>query len=293
MNLLHDFSHSLAWGEPRNFGSLTLTPIHQQLTLENDYLSLDQALEFGVAEIQEVSESGSVRQVSINNFSDNYLILFDGDALKGAKQNRILDQTVVIPPKTSSTIPVNCVEQGRWAHQSRQFASADFKAPPSMKRAKTNLKKMGMENRVQSEVWNCVSELSESLHERSSSGDLWEVMSKAEIRSEGLTEYLRDMDCEGFLVQGSGPAFVEVFPRKADCKTWSLKSYKGWQADSYRAKGFPIYTRDTIVEMMQSSQWSRAQNVGDEASYQSSDQHDGRLTYHEGKLLHVYWSMAN
>ena len=42
----------------------------------------------------------------------------------GAKQNRIVNLTILAPPETTMTIPVSCVESGRWSARSRAFAAA-------------------------------------------------------------------------------------------------------------------------------------------------------------------------
>jgi hypothetical protein len=44
----------------------------------------------------------------------------------GAKQNRILNMTVLVAVQTEVTIPVSCVEQGRWGYRARHSAPSDF-----------------------------------------------------------------------------------------------------------------------------------------------------------------------
>lgn len=40
----------------------------------------------------------------------------------GAKQNRVVNLTILVPAHASLTIPVSCVEAGRWHHVSEAFA---------------------------------------------------------------------------------------------------------------------------------------------------------------------------
>ena len=49
----------------------------------------------------------------------------DGEELVGAKQNRVLNLTILVRPKSKATIPVSCVERGRWAYRQRDFAASD------------------------------------------------------------------------------------------------------------------------------------------------------------------------
>ena len=63
--------------------------------------------------LEEIGEGGRVEEVSINNFSKDFLFIPDGEAIVGAKQNRIAERSVVIAPYFTQKIPVKCVEQYR------------------------------------------------------------------------------------------------------------------------------------------------------------------------------------
>jgi hypothetical protein len=73
------------------------------------------------ARVTEVSEAGSVPFLKVANEADRPLLLLDGEELIGAKQNRILNTTVLVGAHTEVTIPVSCVEQGRWGYRGRRF----------------------------------------------------------------------------------------------------------------------------------------------------------------------------
>lgn len=54
----------------------------------------------------------------LENISNHKIILLDGEELIGAKQNRILNTTVLVDKQTKLNIPVSCVEAGRWNYES-------------------------------------------------------------------------------------------------------------------------------------------------------------------------------
>jgi hypothetical protein len=62
-------------------------------------------------------------ELKVVNKSDQKILLVDGEGLVGAKQNRVLNTTILIPPKSETTIPVSCVEHGGWSYRSERFGS--------------------------------------------------------------------------------------------------------------------------------------------------------------------------
>jgi len=90
------------------------------------------------AHITEVSDAGSVPQLSVANDTGQPLLLLDGEHLVGAKQNRVLNTTVLIAAQATVIIPVSCVEQGRWGYRSRRFAPSEVSLFASVRRAKAH-----------------------------------------------------------------------------------------------------------------------------------------------------------
>ena len=88
----------------------------------------DQALAQKTLTITEVSQGGSVPQLLAVNSGDLPILIVDGEELAGAKQNRILNASVLLAPKSETVIPVSCTEQGRWAYASREFDESEVVA---------------------------------------------------------------------------------------------------------------------------------------------------------------------
>lgn len=72
--------------------------------------------------VTEISEHGSVPELQVQNRLAVRVFLMDGQELVGAKQNRILNTDVLVPANATLKIPVSCVEQGRWHHNSHSFS---------------------------------------------------------------------------------------------------------------------------------------------------------------------------
>jgi hypothetical protein len=111
-------------GEPRAYRNLSLFPLLGAGPPEPDYLLLEEALARGCVRVTEVSEAGSVPELKLVNDCERPVLLLDGEELVGAKQNRILNLSVLVAAHTTTVIPVSCVEAGRWRHSSPVFSSA-------------------------------------------------------------------------------------------------------------------------------------------------------------------------
>jgi hypothetical protein len=74
--------------------------------------------------IEEVSEAAPCHPASAST-TDRPVLLMDGEEPIAAKQNRVLNTTVPVAAQARLTIPVSCVEQGRWAYARRRFAPGD------------------------------------------------------------------------------------------------------------------------------------------------------------------------
>ena len=114
MQHLSAFLSSLSLGSSQSVAGLTVFPLLRQPAPEPWYDTLTEAVAARTARVTEVSDAGRVPELQVVNDSPRHVLIVDGEELVGAKQNRIVNLTILVPPKTSLTIPVSCVEAGRW-----------------------------------------------------------------------------------------------------------------------------------------------------------------------------------
>jgi hypothetical protein len=110
--------------------------------------------------VREVDESGSVPELTVENPLAGRVLLYDGEELVGAKQNRILNVSVLVEAKSTLTIPVSCVEQGRWSRRSEHFTAGDHISHHELRRRKAEAQAARPLARgvAQAEVWDAVHE---------------------------------------------------------------------------------------------------------------------------------------
>jgi len=124
VTVLKDFLSNLRVAEPQVYQNLTVFPLIGVGPREVGYLLLDEALAKGVLEIREVSQSGSVNEVLVINKGDAAVLLMDGEILTGAKQNRVVNASILVAAAVQLKIPVSCVEAGRWHYVADRFSES-------------------------------------------------------------------------------------------------------------------------------------------------------------------------
>lgn len=99
-----------------------------------DFMSVDDALESKQLMVTEVDEHGEVNTLEARNLSDKFILILAGEELIGAKQNRIVNTTILLPPESIMMIPVSCVERDRWTWRRRDFATEKRMSPPRLRK---------------------------------------------------------------------------------------------------------------------------------------------------------------
>jgi len=116
MRTLQEEFSEIEIGRPSEFRNLILFPLMRRsaVVLPLDYLLLEDGIAQGKVRVTELHASGSVPELRLENNADLPVLLVDGEELVGAKQNRVLNLTILAPAKHTTVIPVSCVEAGRW-----------------------------------------------------------------------------------------------------------------------------------------------------------------------------------
>ena len=161
--------------KPQVHNNLALFPLVSEVAAEPGYLLLGEALASGCGRVTEVSDAGSVPELRFVNDCERPVFLLDGEELVGAKQNRILNLSVLAPAKSTIVVPVSCVEAGRWRHESAEFAVAErahFAHGRARKAARVSesMSAYGTRRSDQAEVWDDIAERSARMNVRSNTG---------------------------------------------------------------------------------------------------------------------------
>ena len=169
------------------FQNLTVFPLIGPELFEPFYLTLEEALGDGCIQLLELDEQGSVSDIRLVNRGKKPVLIIEGEAIVGAKQNRIINATFLIAGTSKVVIPVSCVEQGRWRRDTDQFYHSRKIMNPSLRRetkssVNLSLKRGEGYRSNQRRVWDDIAEKSQQLRVNSPTMAMTDVFETYEDR---------------------------------------------------------------------------------------------------------------
>jgi len=197
--------------DPRRDSGLQVFGLRWQAMSTLRYLTLDEAMAAGNLDVAEVSESGSVPELRVLNKSKLMTLLMAGEQLVGAKQNRVLNVSLMVPAGTEISVPVSCVEAGRWSYRSPKFASGGTMSHGILRKLMSrhshrNYRRSGMPSSEQGEVWREVARKLDAMGSVSPSQAFDQVYQDHSSRLDDLMKRLVAPDgCQGaaFAISGT------------------------------------------------------------------------------------------
>ncbi|MGH2978861.1 MAG: ARPP-1 family domain-containing protein [Solirubrobacterales bacterium] len=146
-------------GNPDVSGPLAVFPLFGR-AVELKFLSFVRGREHGVV-LREMDGGASVNDLVVRNTGDVPVLLYEGEEVLGAQQNRTFDVSVLVLAKAECLVPVSCVEAGRWdgSRHGEELHSSPHAAYPELRHAKNRharqLVAAGMVARAdQAQVWS-------------------------------------------------------------------------------------------------------------------------------------------
>ncbi len=165
MTTLETLIRHLTTEQPRAWRNMHVVTVRSRngVTPPIDYILAADALDRGLLWVTEVDPVGLVNTLRAQNRADVPVLLLEGEELRGAKQNRILNCDVLLRPHGTVRLPVSCVEAGRWDDQRPDFVAGAY-SPARLRSRKTravhaSLQAHGAPQADQHEVWHDVAEL--------------------------------------------------------------------------------------------------------------------------------------
>ena len=199
---------------------LEVIPLFSSQDHSPEYLTLGQAMLHNRLLVTEVSKTGAVPELKVVNKGKIPILLLDGEELAGAKQNRVLNTTILVPGESELVIPVSCTEHGRWTYSSPVFHDSRVMMDYKIRARKMASVSMSRKHRAchasdQMGIWEDIEQMAKKAKVSSPTGAMKDVF---ESSNHAMDEYLAAFPLQpgqqGVLVYMEGrPAGMEFLSR--------------------------------------------------------------------------------
>ena len=188
-------------GKNYTYENLRLYPVYanenfkSEFKMIGNYLTLRDAIAKNKIKITEKTNGGSVNNLSIENISSDTIIIVGGDVVKGGKQDRIIQNDILLKPKSGKQdLKVFCVESGRWTAGGNSRVSSGNSAPEEFKgyynKGTMSLRKVVEKEKDQAKVWAKVDEINDA-NKTTTSTKTYTALSNSADFNKRLEKYLQ------------------------------------------------------------------------------------------------------
>jgi len=244
--------YAYAPGEAMESRGVVITPLFPRRDPAAQYITLDEALLAGL-QVREVDKAGRVSQLVVENPLADDVLLYDGEGLIGAKQDRILNVSVLVAGESTTPIPVSCVEPGRWQRRSRRISSSGYTGHPSLRarKAASLLESPLALGLAQGDVWEEVAASAEKLGISSSTMAHFDAFRayEAQLADLGQAFRLRRGQCGAVLVSGKDVCLDAVSRSEAFERIWP-KLLRGYLFDALHRLDEPPADHDVATRFI-------------------------------------------
>jgi hypothetical protein len=265
-----------------------------------DYLTMREAMEAHLLMVTEVTEGGQVPELKVINRADKPVLLLDGEELSGAKQNRVLNTTILLKALSETAIPVSCTEHGRWSYSSSHFEESGHIMSAKLRSVKNasvheNLKSMRVHRSDQGAVWDEIAVQASMNKVSPATGAMKDVLEAKRQDLDTFLEHLPLVDAQnGLLVLVNGEVVgLDMISKTSAFRTLHPKLIRSYVMDALtekpaRGKETPGEKVDAFLKRILKCAEQRFDSVGHGQDYRYEGKKlVGSALVHDNTLIHM------
>lgn len=240
-------------GDPVTHRGISVTPLFPMRDPVSAYVTLAHAAAEGLT-VTEVDEAGDVGEIVVRNPTRNRVLLYDGEEIAGAKQDRIINVSVLVEAGDEVAVPVSCIEMGRWRHETEAFRPAMRTPATEVRRAKAlHLEMEPMERgAAQSAVWDAVAMKEEQHGFASGTSKHGDLIEHERTRIDDLARAFPLQPGQCGMVLGADGAVVcmDAVSRPEVFAGLHQALLTGYMLDAMHALDRPAVAQDTVEKFL-------------------------------------------
>ena len=233
-----NFNFNYNISDPVKKNNITIFFLQSKTKLENNFLTLEDSISKSLVEIKEINSKGTIRYLKVSNKSNQKLLILGSEQIIGnaLKQNRVVNNTTLVPEQTTILLSVSCCEKNRWspAVANNIFTSESLYFTNGRINNSVNI--FDNNKTDQFKIWEDIAEKLDEFNTKSFTGTLEDTYKKYKLYFDEITNYftINESDVGVVAAIGNRLVNVEIFSSNKLLKIYFPKIIKSLIFESYK-----------------------------------------------------------
>ena len=233
-----NFNFNYNISDPVKKNNITIFFLQSKTKLENNFLTLEESISKSLVDIKEVNSKGTIRYLKVSNRSNQKLLILGSEQIIGnaLKQNRVVNNTTLVPEQTTIMLGVSCCEKNRWSPAVANNICTSESLYFTKGRINNSVDIFDNNKTDQFKIWDDIAEKLDEFNTKSFTGTLEDTYNKNKLYFDEITNYFKINENDVGVVAAIGNRLVnvEIFSSNKLLKMYFPKIIKSLIFESYK-----------------------------------------------------------
>ena len=233
-----NFNFNYIISDPVKKNNITIFFLQSKTKLENNFLTLEESISKSLVDIKEINSKGTIRYLKVSNKSNQKLLILGSEQIIGnaLKQNRVVNNTTLVPEQTTILLSVSCCEKNRWSPAVANNICTSESLYFTKGRINNSVDIFDNNKTDQFKIWDDIAEKLDEFNTKSFTGTLEDTYNKNKLYFDEITKYFKINENDVGVVAAIGNRLVnvEIFSSNKLLKMYFPKIIKSLIFESYK-----------------------------------------------------------
>ena len=233
-----NFNFNYNISDPVKKNNITIFFLQSKTKLENNFLTLEESISKSLVDIKEVNSKGTIRYLKVSNKSNQKLLILGSEQIIGnaLKQNRVVNNTTLVPEQTTIMLSVSCCEKNRWSPAVANNICTSESLYFTKGRINNSVDIFDNNKTDQFKIWDDIAEKLDEFNTKSFTGTLEDTYNKNKLYFDEISNYftINENDVGVVAAIGNRLVNVEIFSSNKLLKIYFPKIIKSLVFESYK-----------------------------------------------------------
>lgn len=233
-----NFNFNYNISDPVKKNNITIFFLQSKTKLENNFLTLEESISKSLVDIKEINSKGTIRYLKVSNKSNQKLLILGSEQIIGnaLKQNRVVNNTTLVPEQTTTLLSVSCCEKNRWSPAVANNICTSESLYFTKGRINNSVDIFDNNKTDQFKIWDDIAEKLDEFNTKSFTGTLEDTYNKNKLYFDEITKYFKINENDVGVVAAIGNRLVnvEIFSSNKLLKMYFPKIIKSLIFESYK-----------------------------------------------------------